>query len=210
MAGRRKPVEQGASGLGLGHLGRDPEAAAALSEASRVRPRGDPARSRRRGKDGEREVVRLWHREGWTEAFRTPGSGSWRPYGAGDQSPFPLDVASGWPGGYPGERSPWAGPWMVEVKYDERVRLPGFVRATLRKADQQAVRYRDTTGGRVVHPCAFMRRNREPWRVFYPIELLHLSYGGTPKGCCAYVETSLTDFFDHVSRSVLEVRRWEQ
>jgi hypothetical protein len=138
-------------------------------------------RRRMRGKSGEREVVQQHKLNGWPDAFRTPGSGAWRPYGAGDSSPFPLDVAAGWPTGWSSDRrSPMAGPVMVEVKFDERMMQASrkgivgeaFVRATCRKTEQQWRQYRSSPGSRMVWPVVFARANRSPWRIFVLEQML--------------------------------------
>lgn len=173
----------------------------------------DPAamkRARRRGRNGEYEVVRAFKQRGWPDAFRTPGSGSWRPYGAQDTSPFPLDVASGWPEGWPlDERGPMAGPWMVEVKFDERMGRPGrsgvlgesFIRATAKKAHQQWHQYIDVPGSRPVQPAFFGRASNGHWRVFVPqTTLVNWLVGSTAaRAPTDWVEVSYDLFFDELA-----------
>lgn len=170
-----KNPNTGSSGLGLGHLNKPiPEPI--------VRAKRDTHISRSRGKDAEREVVRLFRRHGWHDALRTPGSGSWRPYGSADSSPFPLDVISGWPESWVGYKSPPAGPWVVEVKLNNGAyaQTPkggrgwvgeAFIRGVARKVASQHARISDRVNPRNmdVYPAIFARGSRMPWRVYVPI-----------------------------------------
>lgn len=136
-------------------------------------------RRKTRGAAGEREVVRWLRVHGWSEAFRTPGSGAWRPYGAADVSPFPVDVATGWPPDWPEDRrQPLNGPWMFEVKFNESLDTYGrgwpgeaFVRKTLRTLQQQAAAYNRGTTGREIHAALWGRTAGTTWRVWVPAGL---------------------------------------
>lgn len=175
---------------------------------------GEMKRIRRRGKAGEYEVVKAFKAHGWPDAFRTPGSGAWRPYGAQDTSPFPLDVASGWPAGYPEDRrSPMAGPWIVEVKFDERMAKAGrgiigeaFIRATLKKVDQQWRQYVDVPGARKIQPALWGRASNQQWRVFVrTAAVLEWVGSATVRPELQWLEVPADTFFDlshHVAQSV--------
>jgi hypothetical protein len=102
----------------------------------------------------------MFRAAGYDRACRSPGSGAIRPYGAGDMSPWPGDLA-------------FTGPFMVEVKYDERVWNQGggktwigstFIRKTLRDLDKLAARR--VIGKPRPIPVLFARSNLKPWRVF--------------------------------------------
>lgn len=115
-------------------------------------------RSRDKGKRGEREVALLWKMAGYLRACPTPGSGGLRPYGAGDTSPWPGDIA-------------FIQPWLCEVKFDEKVKAPSrgwagqsFVRRTLRDLDKLASRH--IIGGAKLRPCLFARASFEEWHVW--------------------------------------------
>lgn len=121
--------------------------------------------SHRKGSRAERQVVALWRENGWPRACRSPGSGSLRPYGAQDSSPWPGDLAH-------------VEPWIVEVKCDERAARIGrsgiegeaFVRAALRRLAGTLERSRIT--GRRRYACLFLRSNRRPWRVWTSADVL--------------------------------------
>lgn len=119
----------------------------------------------RKGAEAEAEVVRLWRANGWPRARRQPGSGSWRPYGARDASPMPLDVGA-------------VDPFLVSVKRDKRLarpqigtRLPGaaFARRAIREL-LQVVERRPV--GTVSIPVLFGRpglgEGQNGWRVWLP------------------------------------------
>lgn len=208
---RPRPPAAGESGLGLFHLGHGERAADAATTPGTAPPaarRLAASHARERGRKSEAAVVRAWRAAGWPDAFRTPGSGSWRPYGAEDSSPFPLDIASGWPVGWAGDREPWAGPWMIEVKWDERVAQPSragwigeaFIRRTLRTVRDQARRYNATVGGAGVTPVAFMRAARQPWRVFVPAGVVIATAADD-----TWIELDDTTFFAQVATANLTV-----
>lgn len=131
-----------------------------------------PGRSAKvKGSKGEREVVAMFRAAGFDRAARSPGSGSLRPYGAGDMSPWPGDLA-------------FVTPFMVEVKYDERVEAGGvrtwpgstFVKATLRDLAQLQRQHASIVGRRAAIPVLFARANLHPWRVWVNTLTFHKTY----------------------------------
>ena len=115
---------------------------------------------RSKGQRGEREVAHLWRMAGYLRACPTPGSGGLRPYGAGDLSPWPGDIA-------------FIRPWLCEVKFDEHVKDhsrgwvgSSFVRARLRELTKLADRH--IIGAVRPRPVLFARGSFEDWRVFVP------------------------------------------
>lgn len=117
---------------------------------------------RTKGQRGEREAAAIWKSLGFPKACRSPGSGAIRSWGAGDLSPWPGDLA-------------FTGPFLVEVKYDERMRVPGrsgvvgeaFVRQTARALEKLAKRHNGTVGARHrTIPVLMARGSWEPWRYF--------------------------------------------
>jgi hypothetical protein len=120
---------------------------------------GQLNRSGYKGKRGEREVVTQFRLHGFPKAARTPGSGSLRPYGAGDASPWPGDIYG-------------VEPYLVEVKYDEKVEAGGvrswpgrgFIQGVLRDLDKLA--NRKIIGKPSPIPVLFARANFHPWRVW--------------------------------------------
>lgn len=151
--------------------------------------------SHRKGKRGEREVVTLWRQHGWPKAARSPGSGALRPYGAGDLSPWPGDLIG-------------TEPWIVEVKYDERVYArsrgwwgSGFLRQVLEDLGKLADRHASVIGRREPPvPVLFARSNHRPWRVFVPEPVFRRAYGLGPAGDGGWVEVFVTQFFEEVAR----------
>ena len=121
-----------------------------------------PRSRKNKGRQGEIEVMHLFRDAGYTDAARAPGSGAYRPYGAGDLSPWPGDLA-------------FVRPWLVEVKYAEASIAGGtktwsgstFIKATLRDLGKLADRRNAQPGRRHRDiPVLFTRANFEPWRVF--------------------------------------------
>jgi hypothetical protein len=143
----------------------------------------------RKGSRAEREVVALWRANGWPRACRSPGSGSLRPYGPRDASPWPGDLAH-------------VEPWIVEVKCDERAVIKGrhgiegeaFIRATLRRMPSAPIvgskRYR----------CLFVRSNRRPWRVWVQPELLERTHVGRVPYVAGWLEMPYEAFFELARR----------
>lgn len=168
------------------------------------------AAARRRGIDAEKDVLRLWHRAGWTSAYRTPGSGSIRYDGADPVPMFPLDIASGWPDDYGGP-GPARGPWMVEVKRvaaaDSASRgFPGeaFTRAALRKANAQVMAVNRTAGGRRSEPVLFIR-GAGPWLVWVGSCVMLRAYGSTQTRATGWTALDPATFFAEVARTLLDV-----
>lgn len=100
-----RPID--ARGLGAKKRSRGTEATPPTPEAKAA-----SARSRRRGKDGEREAVAIWRSHGYANARRTPGSGAWQPNAPGNAPPFPGDLMG-------------VEPFLVEVKHTKYSDLPG-------------------------------------------------------------------------------------
>ena len=125
------------------------------------------AKSHEKGARGEREVVAMFRDAGWHGTMRAPGSGSLRSYGAGSPSPFPGDIIVK-RGEY--ERTE---PWIVEVKYDERLADGGvrtwqgstFIMATLRDLAKETDRTK-IIGRPSNVPVLFARSARIPWQVW--------------------------------------------
>jgi len=151
-------------------------------------------RPRDKGSRGEREVVAMFRSAGWDRAARSPGSGSIRPFGAGDMSPWPGDLC-------------FVEPWLVEVKYDERVEEGGvrtwagstFVKATLRDLEKLWVRHAGIVGRAAPKPVLFARANLAPWRVWVPTSLLgswHL-----PLESHTWVEITPDLFFEEIAHA---------
>ena len=150
--------------------------------ASRLRS----AFARRKGSRAEREVVAMWRANGWPRACRSPGSGALRPYGPRDASPWPGDLAH-------------VGPWIVEVKCDERAASLGrhgiegeaFVRFVLRRMGP-----RSEVVGSKRWRCLFVRSARRPWRVWVQPELLAATHAGRVPMTDGWLEVTPGDFFD--------------
>ncbi len=115
-----------------------------------------------KGQRGEREAAAYWQTLGFPDACRSPGSGAIRSWGAGDLSPWPGDLA-------------FTGPFLVEVKYDERMKVRGrsgvmgeaFIRQTARALEKLSKRHEGTVGRRHrTVPVIQARGSLEPWRFF--------------------------------------------
>ena len=128
-----------------------------------------PRSRKNKGRQGEIEVMHMFRDAGYTDAARAPGSGAYRPYGSGDLSPWPGDLA-------------FVKPWLVEVKYAEASVAGGertwpgstFIKATLRDLSKLADRRNAQFGIRVREiPVLFTRANFEPWRVFVRDHVFH-------------------------------------
>ena len=153
-----------------------------------------PARKhpQRKGARGEREVVAMFRDNGWPRAARSPGSGSLRPYGEGDSSPWPGDLA-------------FVKPFLVEVKYDERWADGGartwmgstFVKGVLR--DLRKLQRRKAIGGGIQIPVLFVRSAQRTWSVWVP-QITFLSWFGSFKRSALdpdeWVQITVDDFFD--------------
>jgi hypothetical protein len=154
--------------------------------------------SKQKGARGEAEVVEMFRANGYAKAARSPGSGAMRPYGAGDLSPWPGDLIG-------------VEPFLVEVKYDERVYAQGdviqrtwagspFIKVTLRALEKLADRHNGIVGGTRVIPVLFARSNMKGWRVFIP-QTVFLDEVQAGEPCVqgfpdpTYVEVSPDDFF---------------
>lgn len=136
----------------------------------------------------------MFRAAGFDRAARSPGSGSIRPYGAGDMSPWPGDLC-------------FVDPWMVEVKYDERVEAGGertwpgstFVKGTLRDLAKLQRQHAAIVGRYAPIPVLFARANLHPWRVWIPESLFLMgsdsSLGYHPG---AWVEVTPWAFFEEV------------
>lgn len=120
------------------------------------------AGKRTKGQRGEREAAAFWQSLGFERACRSPGSGAIRSWGAGDLSPWPGDLA-------------FTGSFLVEVKFDERMKVRGrsgvageaFVRQTGRALQKLAKRHNGTVGARHrTIPVLQARASWEPWRWF--------------------------------------------
>lgn len=146
--------------------------------------------SRRKGKDAEREVARIFRHYGYEKAAPTPGSGGLRPYGAGDLSPFPGDLFG-------------CEPFLVEVKRDERAGSPShgwtgeaFVRATLKDLSKLATRHNAVVGGSLVVPILVVRASYDPWTFYAPERSLRVFLGMSAGGSAdAWVGLSEAEFF---------------
>lgn len=187
---------RGASGLGLYHLLGPERASLRLTKPGKVDP-SESRRRRQRGKRGEREVVHLWRANGWTGAYRQPGSGALRR--EGEPPPLPGDIGGVWP-------------WLVEVKFDVRSSRPSrgwtgeaFIRSTLRRLTS-TWRVTLVTGGEVMKPVLFVRsdaahgeRVKDAWRVFVPSLLFRLTFNLPPileeEAMRDWVEISVPMFF---------------
>lgn len=116
----------------------------------------------RKGKRAEREVARLWRAHGWTRAVPSPGSGSLRPMGARDLSPWPGDIAR-------------IEPWLCEVKWDEKVRASSrgwmgeaFIRRTCRRLEELWHRHASIVGAESPNPVLFARASYMDWECWVP------------------------------------------
>lgn len=129
-------------------------------------------RARQRGKQGETEVVKLWRTAGWTWAARSPGSGSLRPYGSGDVSPWPGDIIG-------------VQPWLVEVKLAQASTAPSrewpgsaFTRKTMHDLLQLSSRHPGSRPVMFMRPPSF-RGEPVLWRVVVSALTLKSVIGGT-------------------------------
>lgn len=164
----------------------------------RVSKRG----SRDKGSRGEKEVVQMFRVAGWPDACRSPGSGSLRPWGAGDMSPWPGDLA-------------YTNPFIVEVKYDEKVYRQGekvkrtwvgsaFLREKLRDLTKLGARHNGIVGAHPQYPVLFARSNLKPWRVFVDEPTFAKAWGVTfSVDRATWVEITPEEFFEVVVPSVL-------
>jgi hypothetical protein len=143
-----------------------------------------------KGAQGEREVAALWRSYGWKRACPTPGSGSLRPWGAGDIPAWPGDIA-------------FIQPFICEVKRDQKVAQhsrgwegSAFIRATLRDLSDLADRLNGTVGKRArVRPVGCFRANFQDWRWFIPTFELAYWLGCSEDG--GWVELGTSEFFDY-------------
>lgn len=142
----------------------------------------------------------MWRRHGHPRARRQPGSGSWRPYGAGDVPPRPGDIA-----GVPG--------WLQEVKWDQRAQTPArgtryaggrFIRETLADLEALWLRIRavDDAGHLTPEPVLWVRgqgrrgREEDAWRVLVRAEYFGRRMGGwSLREIGAWVEVPAWLFF---------------
>jgi hypothetical protein len=202
-------MSRGASGLGLRNLGREPPPPPPPKP-----PRKPTVKTKAKGRRAEREVKTLWRSNGWPDAFLTPRSGALRVDGS-NFPPFPLDLCSGWPAWYDGDRVPRYGPWIIEVKHTERdIRIAGrgwtgeaYIRSVLARQVVQTVNMvnRSVVGSGEVHPVLFARASRTPWRVFVPVYIAQRTWHIPEEGMESWVELpgGAAQYFAEMSETVL-------
>lgn len=122
---------------------------------------------RTKGGRGEKEVSAIWRSWGFEKAVATPGSGGLRPAGAGDLSPWPGDIHA-------------VAPFLVEVKYDERVKQnsrgwtgEAFIRQTARDLEKLWARHDAVVGGPKSYPVIMARANFMAWDFWTPAWVLY-------------------------------------